>query len=404
MVNFFYLDRDPKICAQYYCNKHILKIPIEIGQILSKIHHELKSGVDFSKLYKDSIVVKNTIGPYVWALESLDNYIWTVKLGMALIDEFKFRYNKNEHKTEAIIKYLFNNPPNLPKIGITKFKMTNKYDMFQYISSDPIICARYNYSEMKCANDKWTKREKPEWFDNIRNEILKKKKILIDKIDKQVRNKLPSLVQKGDRVYRFHSFLRVSYDHLFQGKWDVKAKAMNKYDDSKPLLYQLTYPQLYYIYEITKSIENKKILSLLNTRSLRYRKKLKFPNNKINYKDYPECYLYTPTQSGVLVVEPYKSNISTHLKFKTTQEAKKSSTKIYKLFLEYIKEDDMIGADMARKNLQLGLSNSINTESEKLFFNKLELIKNNNKYNLWIQHFDWKKADPYKPKFYVLDI
>ena len=40
--------------------------------------------------------------------------------------------------------------------------------------------------------------------------------------------------------------VRVSYDHLFQGKLDVKAKLMNKYDKSKPLLYQLTYPQLYF--------------------------------------------------------------------------------------------------------------------------------------------------------------
>ena len=45
MVNFFYLDTDPKICAQYYCNKHIIKIPIEIAQILSKIHYELNSGI-----------------------------------------------------------------------------------------------------------------------------------------------------------------------------------------------------------------------------------------------------------------------------------------------------------------------------------------------------------------------
>ena len=53
MVNFFYLDNDPKICAQYYCNKHIIKIPIEIAQILSKIHYELKSGIDYNKIYKN---------------------------------------------------------------------------------------------------------------------------------------------------------------------------------------------------------------------------------------------------------------------------------------------------------------------------------------------------------------
>ena len=84
MVNFFYLDNDPKICAQCYCNKHIVKIPIEIAQILSKIHHELKSGIDYNKIYKNSLVVKNTLGPYIWAMESLDNYIWACKLGLEL--------------------------------------------------------------------------------------------------------------------------------------------------------------------------------------------------------------------------------------------------------------------------------------------------------------------------------
>jgi hypothetical protein len=236
MVNFFYLDKDPKKCAEYYCDKHIIKIPIEIAQILSKIHHELKTKIDINKIYKDSTVVSKTLGPYLWSIESLDNYIWTCKLGLELINEYKIRYNKEIHKTEDIIIYLLNNPPKLDKIGITKFRMTNKYDMFQYISNDSVICARYNYCEMKCANDKWTNRNKPEWFNKLKNSIDKKKKTLIDKINKQVRETLPSKVEKGDRVYRFHSFLRVSYDHLFQGKWDIKAKLMNKYDNKKPLL------------------------------------------------------------------------------------------------------------------------------------------------------------------------
>jgi hypothetical protein len=45
MVNFFYLDKDTEKCAEFYGDKHIVKIPIEIGQILSKIHHELKTGI-----------------------------------------------------------------------------------------------------------------------------------------------------------------------------------------------------------------------------------------------------------------------------------------------------------------------------------------------------------------------
>ena len=76
------LDIDPKICAQYYCNKHIIKIPIEIAQILSKIYYELNSNIDYDKIYKNSSVVKNTLGSYIWIKESLDNYIWACNLGL----------------------------------------------------------------------------------------------------------------------------------------------------------------------------------------------------------------------------------------------------------------------------------------------------------------------------------
>ena len=181
--------------------------------------------------------------------------------------------------------------------------------MFQFISNDPVICARYNYCEMKCANDIWTKRKQPSWFENIKKSILKNKNKLINKINIQVRDVLPSLIQKGDKVYRFHSFLRVSYDYLFQGKWNVKAKLMNKYDESKPLLYQLTYPQLYFLYKITISLKNKKILSLLNINSLKYRKKLKFPNNKINYYKNPEYYIYTKYDNEAHLIQPYNKII-----------------------------------------------------------------------------------------------
>ena len=69
--------------------------------------------------------------------------------------------------------------------------------MFQFISNDPVICTRYNYCEMKCANDIWTNQREPYWFENIRRLILKNKNNLINKINTQVRDILPSLVEKG---------------------------------------------------------------------------------------------------------------------------------------------------------------------------------------------------------------
>ena len=53
--------------------------------------------------------------------------------------------------------------------------MTNKFDMFQYISSEPIKNAKYNYVEMKCSNDKWTNRIKPKWFETLSEKINNQK-------------------------------------------------------------------------------------------------------------------------------------------------------------------------------------------------------------------------------------
>ena len=382
MVNFFYLDKDPKKCAQYYCNKHVLKIPIEIAQILSKIHHEIKSGIDCNRIYGNSAVVKNTLGPYCWIHDSYDNYIWTAQLGLELINEYKLRYNKNNHKTEVILKHLAENPPKLPKIGITKFIGTNKYDMFQFISKDPIICARYNYAEMKCNNDKWNVHGPPEWFEQLRKHILFHKKKLIHEIDKQVREVLPSLVGKGDTVHRFHSFLRVSYDHLFQGKWDVKAKLMNKYDKDKPLIHQLTYPQLYYVYEITKSLENKKTLFKLNIESLKYRNKLKFPQNNINYRDNPNYYINNYKIKDIFEIQPYSNEINKVID---------NSSKIHDLYVKYIKNNDLIGVDVIYKYCQV-----------KKFNKLLQIISSDENYIKWINTFNWKIANPYQPKNYLL--
>jgi hypothetical protein len=75
---------------------------------------------------------------------------------------------------------------------------------------------------------------------------------------------------------------------------------------------------------------------------------------KIDFRRRPELYRIGKGEQGVLLVEPYKSEILPHWRFKTVAEAKKSSAKIYKMFLAYLKASDFPGADMARKFLQMG--------------------------------------------------
>ena len=79
---------------------------------------------------------------------------------------------------------------------------------------------------------------------------------------------------------------------------------------------------------------------------------------KINLRDNPELYRVGVGEQGVLLVEPYKSEILPFWKFKTPALAFTSATAIYKLFLRYLKNEDFIGMDMARKYLQMGFTRS----------------------------------------------
>ena len=78
----------------------------------------------------------------------------------------------------------------------------------------------------------------------------------------------------------------------------------------------------------------------------------------IDFRTSPELYRVGKGEQGVLLVEPYKSEILPYWRFKTPEIAKESSEKIYKIFLDYLERDDFIGADMARKFLQMGYTRS----------------------------------------------
>ncbi|WGV28218.1 DUF4385 domain-containing protein [Halotia branconii] len=78
----------------------------------------------------------------------------------------------------------------------------------------------------------------------------------------------------------------------------------------------------------------------------------------IDFRQHPELYRIGKGEQGVLLVEPYKSEILPHWRFKTPDIAKESSEQIYSLFLEYLAQDDFVGADMARKFIQMGYTRS----------------------------------------------
>ena len=63
-------------------------------------------------------------------------------------------------------------------------------------------------------------------------------------------------------------------------------------------------------------------------------------------------------EQGVLLVRPYTNDICTHWRFKTPDEAVRSSNKIFAMYLDYRDEKDFIGMDMCRKFLEMGFTRS----------------------------------------------
>lgn len=81
----------------------------------------------------------------------------------------------------------------------------------------------------------------------------------------------------------------------------------------------------------------------------------------IDFRQQPELYRIGRGEQGVLLVEPYKSEILPYWRFKTPELARQSSQQIYELFLVYKTAGDFAGIDMARKFLQMGHRSSLYT-------------------------------------------
>ncbi len=59
-------------------------------------------------------------------------------------------------------------------------------------------------------------------------------------------------------------------------------------------------------------------------------------------------------EQGVFHVEPYKSELLPLWRFATPDLARRSAAAILQKFYDYLEADDVVGADMARKYLQMG--------------------------------------------------
>ncbi len=80
------------------------------------------------------------------------------------------------------------------------------------------------------------------------------------------------------------------------------------------------------------------------------------PYHRLDLREHPELYQVGKGEQGVLLVEPYKSELLPFWKFRTIAIAKRSAAALFARFRAYKRAGDFVGMDMTRKFLQMGFT------------------------------------------------
>ena len=80
---------------------------------------------------------------------------------------------------------------------------------------------------------------------------------------------------------------------------------------------------------------------------------------RTDFRAHPELYRVGRGEQGVLLVEPYKSELLPHWRFRTPEVARESAAKLHELYEAYKRAGDFVGMDMARKFIQMGWTRSM---------------------------------------------
>jgi len=154
-MNIFVLDYDPINAAKMQCDKHVVKMPLESAQLLC------------SAFAKGTAPYKQTHTNHpcsIWTRESRENYLWLVEHGIALCDEYTFRYGKI-HKSKEVIIWCKNNMNKIKFKGQGKTHFILCFDE-KYKVGNAIESYRAYYKQAKVKVAEWNKtRKAPKWFN-----------------------------------------------------------------------------------------------------------------------------------------------------------------------------------------------------------------------------------------------
>jgi hypothetical protein len=187
-MNIFYLDPNPRTCAEMHCDKHVVKMIIEYAQLLSTAHRVLDgvperlrretTGRQYTRYTlsdnRDGVLYSATHINHpsaIWVREDEKHYRWLFLMWTELLDEYTHRYGKI-HACVRLQNALSSPPFNIP-YGNAFFAPTPAMPQELKIeSANPVPGRKYDvlasyknyYIKDKARFAKWKNRNTPEWF------------------------------------------------------------------------------------------------------------------------------------------------------------------------------------------------------------------------------------------------
>lgn len=171
-MNIFATSPDPVACAAALADRHVVKMAVETAQILSTALH--LRGEATAGLYQPTHTTNPTVR---WAAASPEELGWTLDHGLALLNEYHWRYPKPAgapaHKSSTVYDILTGliaggagQPASFVFVGPEMFGGADVHLAYRdYLGAKYVewaAKARAHVSR-KCAL-KWTRRQPPNWY------------------------------------------------------------------------------------------------------------------------------------------------------------------------------------------------------------------------------------------------
>jgi len=151
-MNIFVLDYDVRKCAEYTCDRHIVKMILESTQMLS-------TAVRLSGLEEGYKVSHQNHPCSKWCRDSLSNWLWLRDLVVYMNGEWRVRYDHDyDHKSYTVAMGL--SVPDIEDKGLTKFALAMPEE---YKFDDVVTSYRAYYKGEKSGFASW-KNGIPDWW------------------------------------------------------------------------------------------------------------------------------------------------------------------------------------------------------------------------------------------------